>query len=119
MRDLLEITNNILIVGEADTVAAARAVVKQPELDIVFLDVNLPDRSGFQAPAPLPKRIRRLGELVPQAVNRVFPIPEVRKPRQLPLLPRIERHVCIALTANARALTAPHWPRCTVSEIAL
>jgi CheY-like chemotaxis protein len=119
MRDLLETTNDILVVGEAGTVAQARLLVKQHGPDVVFLDVNLPDRSGFQAPAPLPNRIRRHGEPVPQAVDRVFPIPEVRKPRQLPLLPRIERHVCIALTANARALTAPHWPRCTVSEISL
>jgi two-component system LytT family response regulator len=47
MRDLLETANDILIVGEAGTVAQARALAKQQAPDVVFLDVNLPDGSGF------------------------------------------------------------------------
>jgi signal transduction histidine kinase len=47
MRDLLETTNDILIVGEAGTVAQARLLVKQHGPDVVFLDVNLPDGTGF------------------------------------------------------------------------
>jgi signal transduction histidine kinase len=47
MRDLLETAQDILIVGEAGTVAQARALAKQHGPDVVFLDVNLPDGSGF------------------------------------------------------------------------
>jgi signal transduction histidine kinase len=47
MRDLLETTNDIHIVGEAGTVAQARALAKQHGPDVVFLDVSLPDASGF------------------------------------------------------------------------
>ena len=47
MRDLLEASNDILIVGEAGSVAQARALAKQHEPEVVFLDVNLPDGSGF------------------------------------------------------------------------
>ena len=47
MRDLLETTQDILIVGEAGTVAQARTLAKQHGPQVVFLDVNLPDASGF------------------------------------------------------------------------
>jgi two-component system sensor histidine kinase/response regulator len=47
MRDLLETANDIKIVGEAGTVAQARLLAKQHGPDIVFLDVNLPDGTGF------------------------------------------------------------------------
>lgn len=47
MRDLLETANDILIVGEAGTVAQARALAKQHTPNVVFLDVSLPDASGF------------------------------------------------------------------------
>jgi signal transduction histidine kinase len=47
MRDLLETANDILIVGEAGTVAQARSLAKQHGPDVVFLDVGLPDGSGF------------------------------------------------------------------------
>ena len=47
MRDLLETAQDILIVSEAGTVAQARALAKQHGPDVVFLDVNLPDGSGF------------------------------------------------------------------------
>ena len=47
MRDLLETASDILIVGEAGTVAQARALAKQQGPEVVFLDVNLPDGSGF------------------------------------------------------------------------
>ena len=47
MRDLLETDNDIVIVGEAGTVAQARALAKQHRPKVVFLDVNLPDASGF------------------------------------------------------------------------
>jgi two-component system LytT family response regulator len=47
MRDLLDASSELLIVGEAGTVAQARALVKQHGPQVVFLDVNLPDASGF------------------------------------------------------------------------
>jgi two-component system LytT family response regulator len=47
MRDLLETAQDIMIVSEAGTVAQARALAKQHGPDVVFLDVNLPDGSGF------------------------------------------------------------------------
>jgi two-component system, sensor histidine kinase and response regulator len=47
MRDLLETAQDILIVGEAGAVAQARALAKQHRPEVVFLDVNLPDGSGF------------------------------------------------------------------------
>ena len=47
MRDLLETGSEILIVGEAGTVAQARALAKQHRPAVVFLDVSLPDASGF------------------------------------------------------------------------
>jgi two-component system LytT family response regulator len=47
MRDLLETASDILIVGEADTLAQARRLARQQKPAVVFLDVNLPDGSGF------------------------------------------------------------------------
>jgi signal transduction histidine kinase len=47
MRDLLETASDIQIVGEAGTVAQARTLAKQHGPEVVFLDVNLPDASGF------------------------------------------------------------------------
>jgi two-component system sensor histidine kinase/response regulator len=47
MRDLLEAASDLRIVGEAGTVAQARLLAKQHGPDVVFLDVNLPDASGF------------------------------------------------------------------------
>jgi signal transduction histidine kinase len=47
MRDLLDSSSEVLIVGEAGTVAQARVLAKQHGPQVVFLDVNLPDGSGF------------------------------------------------------------------------
>ena len=47
MRDLLDASSEVLIVGEAGTVAQARVLAKQHGPQVVFLDVNLPDASGF------------------------------------------------------------------------
>jgi signal transduction histidine kinase len=47
MRDLLETASDVQIVGEAGTVAQARTLAKQQGPEVVFLDVNLPDASGF------------------------------------------------------------------------
>jgi len=47
LRDLLDASNEVVIVGEAGTVAQARLLARQPGPEVVFLDVNLPDGSGF------------------------------------------------------------------------
>ena len=47
LRDLLDASNEVLVVGEAATVAQARLLAKQQGPQVVFLDVNLPDASGF------------------------------------------------------------------------
>jgi signal transduction histidine kinase len=53
LRDMLDASNEVLIVGEAGTVAQARALVKQHGPQVVFLDVTLPDASGFDLLADL------------------------------------------------------------------
>ncbi len=47
LRDLLETSSEVRIVGEAGTVSQARVLTEQHEPDVVFLDVGLPDASGF------------------------------------------------------------------------
>ena len=47
MRDLLESAHDFRIVGEAGTLAQARSLAKQQGPQVVFLDVNLPDGTGF------------------------------------------------------------------------
>ena len=56
LRDLLESTHDLLIVGEAGTIAQARFLVRQQEPTVVFLDVNLPDGSGFDLLPDLARR---------------------------------------------------------------
>ena len=47
LRDLLEAGKEISVAGEAGTLAEARQMVKEHESAVVFLDVHLPDGSGF------------------------------------------------------------------------
>ncbi len=47
MRELLESSNEVQVLGEAGTVAQARLLARQQKPAVVFLDVNLPDGSGF------------------------------------------------------------------------
>jgi two-component system LytT family response regulator len=47
LRDMIERAGDIVIGGEAANLAQARLLAKQQELDFVFLDVGLPDGSGF------------------------------------------------------------------------
>jgi two-component system LytT family response regulator len=46
LRDLLE--SELAIIGEAGTLAQARLLARQHRPDVVFLDVGLPDGSGFE-----------------------------------------------------------------------
>ena len=46
LRDLL--ADSLEISGEAGTLAEARALARQEGVDVVFLDVNLPDGKGFE-----------------------------------------------------------------------
>ena len=47
LRELLESSNDVQVLGEAGTVAEARLLARQQKPAVVFLDVNLPDGSGF------------------------------------------------------------------------
>jgi DNA-binding response OmpR family regulator len=47
LRELLESSNDVQVLGEAGTVAQARLLAREQKPAVVFLDVNLPDGSGF------------------------------------------------------------------------
>jgi DNA-binding response OmpR family regulator len=47
LRELLESSNDVQVLGEAGTVAQARLLARQQKPAVLFLDVNLPDGSGF------------------------------------------------------------------------
>jgi DNA-binding LytR/AlgR family response regulator len=47
MRELLENSDDVHVLGEAGTVVQARLLARQQKPAVVFLDVNLPDGSGF------------------------------------------------------------------------
>ena len=47
LRDLLENSGMVTILGEAGTVADARLQIAKQTPDVVFLDINLPDSMGF------------------------------------------------------------------------
>lgn len=58
LRAALESTEDIQVVAEAETVAAALAVVAEQRPDLVVMDLSLPDASGIEA-------TRRLAESRP------------------------------------------------------
>ena len=93
-RDVLE-HRGCVVVGEADTGAAARSAAERLAPDAVLLDVRLPDESGFEVcaalsesgrgpgrPARLRQRLRRLRGR--RAVRREGLRPEVRPRRHRP-----------------------------------
>ena len=47
LRELLESSNDVQVLGEAGTVAQARLLAREQKPAVLFLDVNLPDGSGF------------------------------------------------------------------------
>lgn len=47
LRSLLADIESIEVVGEADSVAAATALIKDEDPDIMFLDIQMPGESGF------------------------------------------------------------------------
>lgn len=58
LRALLERQASVEIVGEAETLAAARTLLATTQPDVVFLDVELGRENGFQlleSPQPLPR----------------------------------------------------------------
>jgi two-component system, sensor histidine kinase and response regulator len=48
LRDLLTRSGEIVVIGEAGTVAQARQLVAERPPDVVFLEINLPDAQGFE-----------------------------------------------------------------------
>ena len=57
LRDLLQLSNDVTILGEAETVAQARLLAQRGDVQVVFLDVNLPDGSGFDLLAELEEEV--------------------------------------------------------------
>jgi len=53
MRDLLSAYPDVVIVGEAATVDEARQVLGKTRPDAVFLDIQMPDGTGFDVLAGL------------------------------------------------------------------
>jgi len=48
LKNLIEASKSIVFAGEADCAAAGAVLVREKEPDVVFLDVELPDLSGFE-----------------------------------------------------------------------
>jgi two-component system LytT family response regulator len=48
LREMLAAFDEVTVVGEADDVASAEAVVRGAKPDVVFLDVEMPAASGFE-----------------------------------------------------------------------
>ena len=75
LRAALERYDDVTIVGEASTLARARQLIVDPAVDVVLLDLRLPDGSGMdllrdaeQLPAP-PAVIVLSSFMTPQYVN--------------------------------------------------
>ena len=55
---LLDATGRVAIVGQTtDPVAAIAAITALPDLDLVFLDISMPELDGFGVAARLPARV--------------------------------------------------------------
>jgi DNA-binding NarL/FixJ family response regulator len=54
-REMLE-AGGYVVIGEADTLQSARAVLRSSPADVVLLDIRLPDGSGFELAAELAGR---------------------------------------------------------------
>jgi DNA-binding response OmpR family regulator len=48
LRDLFERSDSLVIVGEAESLGQARLLLGSAPAEVIFLDVNLPDGSGFE-----------------------------------------------------------------------
>jgi DNA-binding response OmpR family regulator len=57
LRELLEGSNEVQVLGQAGTLAQALRLASQQKPALVFLDVNLPDGSGFDLLAHLPPNV--------------------------------------------------------------
>jgi phosphoserine phosphatase RsbU/P len=55
MRQLLEATGDVVVVGEAGSAIEARAVIRDTSPDLVFLDVEMPEMRGTALAASLPE----------------------------------------------------------------
>ncbi len=64
LRQLLELEDDLVVVGEAGTVAAALALAEQLHPDVVLMDRHLPDGSGIAAVPELRRRSPRTGVLI-------------------------------------------------------
>jgi len=64
LRQLLELEDDLVVVGEAGTVAAALALAEHLHPDVVLMDRHLPDGSGIAAVPELRRRSPRTGVLI-------------------------------------------------------
>ncbi len=64
LRQLLELEDDLVVVGEAGTVAAALGLAEQLHPDVVLMDRHLPDGSGIAAVPELRRLSPRTGVLI-------------------------------------------------------
>ena len=106
LRAALERYDDVTIVGEASTLARARQLIVDPAVDVVLLDLRLPDGSGMdllrdaeQLPAP-PAVIVLSSFMTPQYVNAA--ITHGASGFLLKTAPTEEIHAAIVLVADGR-----------------
>ena len=66
---LRELQDDAMIVEAADSRQAMRAVSEHPDLGLILLDLNLPDRNGFDVLAELRERYPAISTVVLSALN--------------------------------------------------
>ncbi len=64
LRQLLELEDDLVVIGEAGTVAVALSLAEQLHPDVVLMDRHLPDGSGIAAVPELRRRSPRTGVLI-------------------------------------------------------
>ena len=106
LRAALERYDDVTIVGEASTLARARQLIVDPAVDVVLLDLRLPDGSGMdllrdaeQLPAP-PAVIVLSSFMTPQYVNAAITLGA--SGFLLKTAPTEEIHAAIVLVADGR-----------------
>lgn len=79
IRRMLEKNSDICVVGEADTGAAAIALVHECKADVLLLDIEMPDMNGHHVARELRKHGFLISILVLSACNDEYFIEEVLK----------------------------------------
>ena len=90
LRKLLELEQDIVVMGEAGTGQQALEMSRTLQPDIVLLDINLPNLNGLQVAAQLKTARSRIGVILLTAYDDEEQILHAMRGRSLGLLP--ERH---------------------------